>query len=283
MPRTTIPVAQSLYRAMHGGGADSHAQTVSQHLAQIADAPDRDRQAVGLWTGFQRLAEKRQGRGIELRGAARPRLVGQAVPAAGQEPRAPRPHPVRRGREQTGHRKNGMPFAQQEQRMSPAADARIGISPTSNDAAPPAAHDRSPDMAVPSLRDCSLYPGPLLLSIRLGAQAPYWDRRNIRDPKRRGEDVSAITCRARRRRRPWPIWVRRGPSTSSLPSRLNRAGVVSTSFAAAAHPGVPLLHPIGSETRSRAASPPISFRPDPSELCRGRRALTRERSRPRLG
>ena len=79
MPRTTMAVAQPLHRAVNGGGADPHAHTVGQHLAQVADAPDRDRQTVRLWAGFQRLAQKRQGRRIEFGGRPRPRLVRQAV------------------------------------------------------------------------------------------------------------------------------------------------------------------------------------------------------------
>ena len=86
--RTTIAITQPLHRAVNGGGADVHPQVVDQHVAQIADAPDRDGQPVGVGTGFERRAQERQSRGIELGWAAGPRLIGETLAATRQEPRA---------------------------------------------------------------------------------------------------------------------------------------------------------------------------------------------------
>ena len=62
MARTAIAVAQSLYRAMDGGGADVNAQPVGQNFSQVTDAPDRDRQAVGVRAALQCFLQKCQGR-----------------------------------------------------------------------------------------------------------------------------------------------------------------------------------------------------------------------------
>ncbi len=74
-----VPVAQALHRSVHGRGADPDTQARRQHLAQVADAPDRDRQPVRLGLASSASARNASAAAFSLGGrpergsSARPR------------------------------------------------------------------------------------------------------------------------------------------------------------------------------------------------------------------
>ncbi len=110
-----VPVAQALHRSVHGRGADPDTQACRQHLAQVADAPDRDRQPVRL--GARPPAPPRgtpaprRSAWAGDRSAARRR--GPA--AARQKPGPPSADAVRPRLEQARDRGHGPPLGDQQQ------------------------------------------------------------------------------------------------------------------------------------------------------------------------
>jgi hypothetical protein len=122
-----VPVAEALDRAVHGRRADPDARPGRQHLAQVADAPDRDRQPVRLGAGCQRLREERQRGGVQLRRPARPRFVGEAPAAVRQEPRPPGADAIRAGLEQASDRGDRVALGHEQQGVRPPAQPRVGV------------------------------------------------------------------------------------------------------------------------------------------------------------
>ncbi len=114
---------------MHGRGADPDTQARRQHLAQVADAPDRDRQPVRLGARLQRLREERQRRGVQLGRATGARLVGEAPAAARQKPGPPSADAVRPRLEQARDRGHGPPLGDQQQGVRPPTHPRVGVGP----------------------------------------------------------------------------------------------------------------------------------------------------------
>jgi hypothetical protein len=70
--RATIAVAERRDGAMHRLDAHLHTALALEQRLQVADAPDRDGQVVGLWTLFQCRGEERPIGQVQLGGPPTP-------------------------------------------------------------------------------------------------------------------------------------------------------------------------------------------------------------------
>jgi hypothetical protein len=127
MPWPTIAVAQPVDGAVDRVHADVDIALLCQQLAQVADAPDRDGPAIGLWTSLQRFGKKGEVLRAQLRRPTSPRPVGEAIAPMLQEVVSPGPNAMRRGATQPSNTKNGLSLGNQEHGLCTLAHPRVWV------------------------------------------------------------------------------------------------------------------------------------------------------------
>src|SRR5579859_6868193 len=124
---TAITKAQIVHGPMHGVDADHDPALPLEERLQVANAPNRHRQAVRLRPLVQRRFQERPiGRTQGMR-AASTWAVHQASAAFNGKALLPDVDPIGRGMEQARRARLGMAFLDLQQRLRPTADAWVRI------------------------------------------------------------------------------------------------------------------------------------------------------------